>query len=179
MIHHTISTVNTLIAARPPISQPKTQLEAFECAIGVQGRAQESRGQLEAGSGPFAAKDLNEDDKAHIRNLSDSLNLHEEICMNLLSLAHDEGRPVTAEHAAHIYLEERCNLLQAFNSMLHIRLGYLSTSDPGSSDVVGQLLKHLFSDKVVAQAGCTLLARLCVLAQVRSPCMCSLSLCTV
>lgn len=87
--------------------------------------------------------------------------------MNLLSLAHEEGRPVTAEHAAHIYLEERCNLLQALNRMLHIKLGYLSPSDSGSVDVVEQLLKHLSSEKVVANAG-TPLARLCAIAQVPS-----------
>ena len=137
-------------------------------AIGVQVKSQEARQQLEAGAGPFATKDLNESDKANIRNLSDSLNLHEEVCMNLLSLAHEEGRPVTAEHAAHIYLEERCNLLQALNRMLHIKLGYLPTSDPGSADVVEQLLKHLSSDKVVAEASCTPLARLCAIAQVCS-----------
>lgn len=139
------------------------------CTIGLQGKAQESRAQLEAGAGPFATKDLNESDKSNIRNLSDSLNLHEEICMNLLSLAHEEGRPVSAEHAAHIYLEERCNLLQALNRMLHIKLGYLPPNDPGSVDVVEQLLKHLSSEKVVAEAGCTPLARLSTIAQVQTP----------
>jgi hypothetical protein len=124
---------------------------------------------MEAGAGPFAANSLNENDKSQIRYLSDSLNISEEICMNLLTLAHQEGRPVAAEHAAHIYLEERCNLLQAFNRMLHIKLGYLTPSDPASVDVVEQLLNHLSSERVVSGAGCTTLARLCSIAQVRTP----------
>jgi hypothetical protein len=138
--------------------------------IVVQVNSQESRTQLESSSGPFSGRDLSESDRMNIRTLSDSLNINEEISMNLLALAHSEGRPVNAEHAAHIYLEERCNLLQAFNRMLHIKLGYLAPGDPTSTSVVEQVIEHLTSAKVESAAGWTALSRLCTIAEV-SPCV--------
>eukprot|EP00892_Ulva_mutabilis_P012351 jgi/Ulvmu1/9489/UM052_0059.1 len=106
-------------------------------------KSQDSRSKLDSNAAPFAEHNLSEGDKANARTLSDALNLSEELCVELLLRAHTEGRPVTVEHAAHIYFDERSSLLQAFIRMLHIHLGYMSTSDLDCKDLVEQTLQYL------------------------------------
>lgn len=78
-----------------------------------------------------------------------------------------EGRPVTVEHAAHIYFDERSNLLQAFIRMLHIHLGYMDVADTACKDLVEQVLRFLTSASRSNSAAKTMpLKRLCDIVKV-------------
>jgi hypothetical protein len=137
------------------------------CII-LQDKNQESRDKLNAHPTPFNNGALNEDDKVAARTLSDNLNLDEELCVRLLVLAHDEGRPASVEHAASIYFEERRNLLLALVRMLQIFLGYVEPSDAAFLDLVTAALKHLVKiDRGESRRGSSLFTRLCAIATVR------------
>lgn len=82
-----------------------------------------------------------------------------------------EGRPVTVEHAAHIYFDERCNLLQAFIRMLHIHLGHMNVADTACKDVVEQVLQYLTNPSKSNSASKTMpLKRLCDIVKVCEHC---------
>lgn len=143
---------------------------ASSLARHLQEKNQDTRSKLDSNAAPFADKNLSEGDKANIRTLSDALNLNEELCVELLLRAHTESRPVTVEHAAHIYFDERSSLLQAFIRMLHIHLGYMDTSEPACKDLVEQALQILTKQSSENSSSKTKpLARLCAIVKVRHP----------
>lgn len=143
--------------------------QVSDCFV-LQEKSQETRSKLDSNSEPFADKNLSEGDKANARKLSDALNLNEELCVELLLRTHVEGRPVTVEHAAHIYFDERSNLLQSFIRMLHIRLGYMDTADSACKNLVEQVLQYLTDASKGNSATKTMpMKRLCDIVKVRKP----------
>ena len=134
-----------------------------------QEKSQDARSKLDTDSAPFADKNLSEGDKTNVRTLSDALNLDEELCVELLLRAHTEGRPVTVEHAAHIYFDERSNLLQALIRMFHIHLGYMSTTEAACKELVEQALQFMTKPSTGGSSASKAmpLKRLCAIVKVR------------